>query len=402
VNLALVGGQFLYAVVGALAVGLVAGFATVALRARLSDPVLTTTISFVVPFIAFLPAERLGASGVLATVVAGLVTGARGSHRFDASQRVSDHTNWRTVQFVLEHAVFLVMGLEFRHLVEGLAQNGDSLALAGGVGLLLALLLFAIRALYLAAELPVLRSRDRRALSRDQDLKQRAKRLAAAEPTSERQAGRMDRAERMIANRRADIAFLRDNGRSWRGSLVISWSGMRGVVTLAAAQSLPEDFPYRPLLVLIAFSVAVVTLLGFGGTLPLLIRATRIRGTDQRERRAEVRELLDQVTASSLSLLDDPEQTVVRGTPADPRVIDMLRDRYGRSPADVAEPEEHPDTGANLREQYVVLRRRMRQAAREELLDARAVGSFSTGAIGAAQDILDFDDAREDRIGGRI
>ncbi|MDQ1512663.1 MAG: monovalent cation/hydrogen antiporter, partial [Microbacteriaceae bacterium] len=186
VNLALVGGQFLYAVVGALAVGLVAGFATVALRARLSDPVLTTTISFVVPFIAFLPAERLGASGVLATVVAGLVTGARGGHRFDASQRVSDHTNWRTVQFVLEHAVFLVMGLEFRHLVEGLAKNGDSLALAGGVGLLLALLLFAVRALYLAAELPVLRSRDRRALSRDQDLKQRAKRLAAAEPTSER------------------------------------------------------------------------------------------------------------------------------------------------------------------------------------------------------------------------
>jgi NhaP-type Na+/H+ or K+/H+ antiporter len=402
VNVLLVGGQFLYAVVAGAAIGLVAGFATVALRARLSDPVLTTTISFVVPFIAYLPAERIGASGVLATVVAGLVTRARGGRLFDASQRVSDHTNWRTVQFVLEHAVFLVMGLEFRHLVAGLGKDGASLLVAIGVGVLLAVLLFAVRALYLAAELPLLRRREQRALQREQHLEERAERLAADDDSATgRQADRRDRAERMVARERADLAFLRENGPSWRGSLIISWSGMRGVVTLAAAQSLPEDFPYRPLLVIIAFTVAVVTLLGFGGTLPLVIRATRIRGTDQGERRTEVRELLDQVTASSLSLLDDPEQTMVRGKPADPRVVEMLRERYGRSPADVAEPDEHPDTGADLREQYAVLRRRMRQAAREELLDARAVGTFSTRAISAAQGILDFDDAREDRIVGR-
>ena len=398
VNVLLVGGQFLYAVVVAVAVGLIAGVATVALRARLSDPVLTTTISFAVPFIAFLPAEHLGASGVLATVVAGLVTGIGGSRRFDASQRISDHTNWRTVQFVLEHAVFLAMGLEFRTLVERLGRNGDSLVDALGLGLLLVLLLFVVRALYIAAELPLLRHREGRLLEREHELEQRAQELDRASPESGRDADRKDRAERALAEKRADLMFLRDNGLSWRGSLVVSWSGMRGVVTLAAAQSLPEDFEYRPLLVLIAFTVAVASLLAFGGTLPALIRVTRIRGADAAARRNEVRELLDQVTVSSLTLLEDPQQTVVRGKPADPRVIEMLRDRFGRSPADAAEPEEHPDTGTDLREQYVVLRRRMRQAAREELLDARAVGTFSTRAISAAQDILDFDDAREDRI----
>jgi monovalent cation/hydrogen antiporter len=173
---------------------------------------------------------------------------------------------------------------------------------------------------------------------------------------------------------------------------------MRGVVTLAAAQSLPEDFPDRSLLVLVAFTVAVVSLLAFGGTLPLVIRATGIEGVDRRARRDEVRELLDQVTASSLSVLTDPEQVAVRGAPADPRVIEMLRERYGRSPAEAAEPDEHPTTGSQLREQYIVLRRRMRQAAREELLDARAVGRFSTSAISTAQNILDLDDAREDHI----
>jgi CPA1 family monovalent cation:H+ antiporter len=400
VNLLLVGGQFLYAVVVAVAVGLVAGFATVALRARLSDPVLTSTISFVVPFIAFLPAERLGASGVLATVVAGLTTRARGRRRFDAAQRVSDRTNWRTVQFVLEHAVFLAMGLEFRHLAEGFVDERGMtpLVLALGFGCLLTLLLFLVRALYVAAELPLLRRRERRVLDREHQLAEQVEELQATDATGGREADRKDRAERSLAQKQADLRFLRDNGVSWRGSLVVAWSGMRGVVTLAAAQSLPEDFPDRSLLVLVAFTVAVVSLLAFGGTLPLVIRATGIEGVDRRARRDEVRELLDQVTASSLSVLTDPEQVTVRGAPADPRVIEMLRERYGRSPAEAAEPDEHPTTGSQLREQYIVLRRRMRQAAREELLDARAVGHFSTRAISTAQNILDLDDAREDHI----
>jgi monovalent cation/hydrogen antiporter len=400
VSLAAIGAQFAYSVLVAGVVGLVAGWATSQVRARLSDPVLTTTVSFVVPFVAFVPAERLGASGVLATVVAGLVTGARGAHVFDASQRVSDHTNWRTVQFVLEHAVFLAMGLEFKTLVTEVTRSANTLTQAVLLGLAVTVTLFAVRALYVAAELPVLRRWERLALHRTDALEQRAERLEAYDPEDERKAERKERAERNLAQRRADLRFLQSNGLSWRGAAVVSWSGMRGVVTLAAAQSLPDSFPLRPLMVLVAFTVAVVTLLGFGGTLPFVIRLTGIRGTDRQTRRDEVRELLDQVNRSSLRVLDDEEQRRVRGAEPAPQVLDSLRTRYGYRADDPDEDRNREDDG--IREQFLVLRRRMRQAAREELLDARSVGMYSTRAIRTAQEILDLSDAREDRIADQL
>jgi monovalent cation/hydrogen antiporter len=401
VDLLGIGGSFVVSVLLAIAIGLVAGWITSQVRARLSDPVLTTTISFVVPFVAFVPAERLGASGVLATVVAGLVTGARGARIFDASQRVSDHTNWRTVQFVLEHAVFLVMGLQFKALVTELSHGTNTIVQAAAVGLLVVLGLFLVRAAYVAAELPLLRRWERAALHRADELDQRAERLEAYDPRDRKKAERKDRAERNLAQRRADLAFLQANGLSWRGAAVVSWSGMRGVVTLAAAQSLPDDVPGRPLLVLVAFTVAVVTLLGFGSTLPFVIRLLHVRGVDRQARRDEVRELLDQINRSSLRVLEDRQLRQVNGNEPDPHVLDSLRKRYGYR-ADEDDGADEPRDDDEIREQFLVLRRRMRQAARDELLDARSVGTFSTRAIRTAQEILDLSDAREDRIADQL
>jgi CPA1 family monovalent cation:H+ antiporter len=393
-----IGGGFLYAVTVGVAVGIGIGFATTWVRARLSDPVLTTTVSFIVPFAAFLPAERLGASGVLATVVAGLVTGARGARRFAAAQRVSEHTNWRTVQFVLEQGVFLAMGLELRHLVLELDSRNESLEYAVGIGVVVAALLVVVRAAYIGVTLPLARAADRSALGRMHLLEQRAEELGNLDPGDQRQAERKAAAERRIAQRRADLDFLRRHGFSWRGGVVLSWAGMRGVVTLAAAQSLPDDLPQRPLLVLVAFTVAVVTLLGFGGTLPLVIRATRIPAADAEEFRDELAELMRTVTTSSLRVLNDPEQVRVGGRDADPGVLAALRERYDRSAEDAEEDEQTQEESWDQRRQYIVLRRRMRQAAREELLDARATGNYSSRAITAAQDLLDIEDAREDRV----
>lgn len=391
-------GQFAYAVAVAIAVGLIVGFVTVKVRARLSDPVLTTTVSFVVPFIAYLPAERLHGSGVLATVVAGLFTGAQGARAFAATQRVSDHTNWRTVQFVLEQGVFLAMGLQFRPLLHDLERTDATLGDALWLGLLLTLVLVGVRALYVAGELPVFRWRERRLLEREHRLERAQQDLERVEPETERGAERKARAEKNLAQRRADIDFLRQNGYSWRGGAVVVWSGMRGVVTLAAAQSLPDDFKYRPLLVLIAFTVAVITLLGFGGTLPALIRRIGISGTAPEEVRDELRALVSQVRRSSLAVLDDPESVVVGGASADPRVIERLRRQFSvRGPSD--DRAVRPITeDERLHEQFTVLRQRMRQAARDELLDARAIGTFTSRVITAAQDFLDLDEAREERI----
>ena len=88
------------------------------LRQRLDDPVLNTTISFAVPFLAYFPAEEVDASGVLAVVVAGLVTGTLGSRRFSARDRQTQAITWTTISFILESGVFLAMGYQLPELID--------------------------------------------------------------------------------------------------------------------------------------------------------------------------------------------------------------------------------------------------------------------------------------------
>ncbi len=116
-------GDFAYAVALAIAIGIVVGFITVRIRSRLGDPVLTTVISFAVPFIAYLPAEHFHASGVLSVVVAGLYTGHQSAKYFTAQDRISERINWRTTQFLLENGVFLLMGLELEAIVSQVSRT---------------------------------------------------------------------------------------------------------------------------------------------------------------------------------------------------------------------------------------------------------------------------------------
>ena len=125
------------------------GRLTVLLRQRLDDPVLNTTISFAVPFLAYFPAEELHASGVLAVVVAGLVTGALGSKRFSARDRQTQATTWTTISFILESAVFLAMGYQLPELVDA-ARAETTVGEITGLVLLVVALLVALRFLGLA------------------------------------------------------------------------------------------------------------------------------------------------------------------------------------------------------------------------------------------------------------
>src|SRR5699024_12807214 len=109
-------------------------------------------------------------------------------------------------------------------------------------------------------------------------------RLKESYPDSARVRERVRRWTRFLARRRADVALATTRGLDWRGGAVLGWSGMRGVVTLAAAQTLPRDLPYRPQLVLVAFTVAFVTLLLQGRTLPAVIRWLQV----QRDRKSVV------------------------------------------------------------------------------------------------------------------
>lgn len=384
--------DFAYAVVAAALIGLVVGWFSVTLRSWLNDPVLTTTVSFMVPFIAYVPAEQLGASGVLAVVVAGLVTGHRGARLLAASERISEHTNWLTVQFLLEHGVFLLMGLELRGLVNELETAGGNFGQAVRIGLILTTLVVVVRFAFVVPQMAFVRRDERRSAERSQILGEVKARLDAFAPQDDRSRRRKAKAQNRVAQRTADLQFFERQGLSWRGIFIISWAGMRGVVTLAAAQSLPAGTPHRALLILVAFTVAVVSLVVLGGSLPWVIRRSHIKGDNPTAFRAELDALLDDANKAALAVLDDPAQTNIDGKPADPAVIEMLRARHSNPNRQLGATQRARTD--DFRTQLAVIEGRMLDAARSELLDARAIGAHSSQAIKRAQTVFDLEEYR--------
>jgi len=213
-------------------------------------------------------------------------------------------------------------------------------------------------------------------------------RLNTSHPDHERVRERLTRWTRFLARRRADVDFATTRGLDWRGGAVLGWSGMRGVVTWAAAQTLPRDLPYRPQLVLVAFTVAFVTLLLQGGTLPALIRWLRVHGDGARAEQQELAGLLAELTDAGLAAISD-ENLAATGDDVDPEVLERVR-REARMRLDAArETDEHgPDA------QYRMLRRRALDAERGALLEARSIGAHSSAALSRAQLVLDQEETR--------
>jgi len=357
--------DFAYSSVVAIGVGLVVGVLTVWVRSRLNDSVLTTAVSFVIPFLAYIPAEAIGASGVLSVVVAGLYPGHMGAKHFTASVRISERLNWRTIQFLLENGVFLLMGLELKDIVvdavgrDPQSQNLNAWeAIVLGIGA--ALVLFAIRFAFVGPLLAYQRARARRRDPSGPD---------ATEATG------------------------------WKGGLVLSWAGMRGVVTVAAAQSLPEATPYRSQLILIAFTVSIVTLLLQGGTLPWLIRVLKLRGVDEAADHAEFATLVDELRTAGLQVLESPELSLPTGEPVDESVVDRVRSDAELRSESAWERAHTAALGGDRAEsaphaQYRVLRIEVLRAERAALLEARGRGEFASRILVRAQLMLDQEESR--------
>lgn len=390
--------DFSYAVVVAIAVGLAAGFVTVWVRSKLSDPVLDTALSLVVPFVAFIPAEALGASGVLSVVVAGLYTGHASARSFSAQSRISDRINWSTVQFLLENAVFLLIGLEIRTLVENVNHSDSPLSVweSVGIGLIAMVALVLIRYLLIAPLVYGLRKRGEIEEKRTLRAWLMISYFRNHPVTSARQARRKSRAERHYERRRADLEQAREGRIDWRGGAALGWSGMRGVVTLAAAQSLPDKIPYRDQLILIAFTVAVVSLVVQGGTLPWLIRTLKLRGADANADRQQLAALLDEVSNAGLATLTDPAAAVGLDEELDPEVVERVRQSsYLRAEAAW---ERAGESAAPINERphklYRALRLAVVEAEREKLVEEQRRGRYSTRVLAEAQGLLDLEETR--------
>ncbi|QLD11692.1 cation:proton antiporter [Microbacterium oleivorans] len=376
-------GTFVWGIVAAVAVGVVVGMLNLRIRARMNT-VAATALGFVVPFVAYLPTEHLGGSGLVAAVAAGITTGQGAARRFTAEQRVSDEINWRTVELVLEGGVFLIMGLELRGILDDNVeqQNGPGRAILLALASLAILLI--IRAAYVAGLIFV---QGRRARSRQRDrLEQISERLDSLPPDFAGRGRNPGATRRRLQDMRSrltrafnDLDYYEASPLGWKQGTIIVWAGMRGVVTLAAAQTLPRDTPERELLILTAFLVAVISLLLQALTLPGLVRLLRIPtgSTDPAALRAEHDALDGELRTAAIGRLADPTLSLDDGGRWDARALAIARRRLEQVADD--------DAGALARELQLLII----GAMRERLLELSADGAYSSEVLRESQRRLD-------------
>jgi len=378
--------DFLWAVAGALLIGLVVGVLTVLLRQQLDDPVLNTTISFAVPFLAYFPAEELHSSGVLAVVIAGLATGSLGSRRFSARDRQTQSTTWTTISFILESAVFLAMGYQLPDLVNA-ARAETTTGEIGGLVVLVVLVLVALRFLGLAW--PVLTGRygpDDKSDKARARLGEFEEHLEGFDPSDQREETRLAWARRRLARGRADIDFEDREPVTSRGYLVLAWAGMRGVVTVAAAQTIPIGTDHRATVVLAAYFVALVTLVLFGLSLPQLIARMDFTPVSEQERRGAAQSLLRRIGESAIDSLGPLEEQAVDGEPLDPALITTMKERILPRLIVGTQEREGP---AISRDHLETIQQRYVDAMRDALVSERSIGAYSSATYRHVEGLLD-------------
>ncbi|MEK6344487.1 MAG: cation:proton antiporter [Curtobacterium sp.] len=373
-------GDIAWAVAHAAAVGWLVGWANVAVRRRVSSPAINTALSFAVPFVAAVPTEVLGGSGLVAAVVAGLFTGIVGPRRLPPSHRLSDAQNWRTIELVLEGAVFLTMGLQLSGILRDVRVEhvgiGPAVLIAVGA-LVLTLVVRAAYVVPLLAALSVSARRGARMEERVGEMGRTEDRDAISEMIREHRPGNRQPSERELDRftvrlRRmlADIAYYRRAPLGWREGTTVVWAGMRGAVTVAAAQTLePETTPQHALLVLIAFAVAVLSLVLQGGTIgPLLRRIAEPSPDTSASDAAERRRLIELMRAASESVASAREEPPAR-----------------REELEAADPTElRAWMGREKARRLAVL-----EAQRRAILDARDDGTFDAEVLEAMLQNLD-------------
>ncbi|MCW2685455.1 MAG: sodium/proton antiporter, family [Mycobacterium sp.] len=374
---------FTYSAVLGPIVGAVLGYITLWIRRRLNNPGLETIQGLVVPFAAFISAEHLHASGVLAVVVAGFVVG-HGSLDAGYQTRLQERYVWNSVDVMLEAFVFAYIGLQLRFVLEDLRAAHESLVDVGLASAVVLAVVLVIRPLC------VFLMFSRGVLSRHVESKLSVPipaaggRGALGTKRRTRPPGRW----RALVDRRA---------LTWQENVVVSWTGMRGVVTLAAASGIPmttvdgEPFPERATIQAIAFVVSVGTLLLQGWTLPVLIRRLRLSFDEDRAydsvetTKAEqvvheaADEVLERFEAEAPPELDRATLADIRNTIA----------RHSQDADEMPDPEAHTPRA----EIFSALYRQVLSAQRAALIAERDAGKIDDEAVRAMLERLDLQEA---------
>jgi monovalent cation/hydrogen antiporter len=342
--------EFVLSGVGGLAVGLIAGRFIRELRRRLDDPPTEITISILSGYAAYLPAEELGFSGVIAAVTVGIYMGWHTPELTTAVMRMQGVSVWEILTFLLNAVLFLLVGLQLPGIIDDL--QGEAAGSLIGWGLLISAIVIGVRLLWTLTTPFLIRALDRR--------------------------------ESMIARRS-----------SWRQRMITGWAGMRGSVSLAAALAIPlstdagAPFPERDLIIFLAFAVILATLVGQGLTLAPLIRWSGIHddGEDEREEVAA----RSRLAAAALERLDElgGEDWVLDDT------LERVRGMYGYRQRRFAALEDGDNMEYEERSSaYMRLMFDLLDAQREALISMRNGMEISDEVRRKVERDLDLEESR--------
>ena len=331
---------------GGAAVGFGVFLVVARLRKLITDPVLDTAISFVVPFGTYILAEKINASGVIAVVVTGLLLGHKAPIVQTAQSRIAERMNWRTIAFVLENTVFLLIGLQAHWIVHDVSESDLSSRLIVGV---CAAVLVGCIVLRIAWVFPA--------------------RYLLIRPGPDPTTGQRP---------------------PWTFTLILGWAGIRGVVTLAAAFVIPEDTPNREVLLLIAFTVVAGTLFIQGLSLPMLARRLHVPAPDPMEDALARATLLQQASKAGYLVLKKMEYDDQQG------VTELIKQRIEQrnfaawerlgTQADVESPSEL----------YARIRLEMIDAERKRVLEVRDQGQVASDIVSEVLAMLDVEESMID------
>jgi CPA1 family monovalent cation:H+ antiporter len=334
--------------VGGVAIGLAAGWLSVWVRVQLEDSPVEITVSLLTPFAAYLPAEALGASGILAAVAAGLYVGRKGIARFTPETRVRARAVWQMVTFLLNGLGFILIGLQLDAIVDQLGEFSYGTLL--GYAAVVCGTLIGVRFAWVFGVPLVMRLLP-----------------ADAQPYP-----------------------------SWKSLLVVGWAGMRGVDSLATALALPlltaagTAFPQRNLILFLSFSVVLATLVGQGLTLPPLIRWLGIPNDREAEREEMTAHLA--IAEAALKRLEE-----LSGEPwVDPEAAAQLRTHYERQARHFqARLSPQPDGKHRRRAaNYYRLRLELLDAARRAALDLRERDVINDEVLRHVERDIDLEELR--------
>lgn len=345
------GGRFLLNAAVGIAIGLAVGIVVARLRSAVDDPPTEIAISLFTPYFAYLPSEALGVSAVLAAVTAGIYLGWLSPQLITPTTRIQAFAVWGIVQFVLNAALFTLVGLQLPSVIDGISDLSASSLIGYAVAVCAAVIVIRFVWIYPATYLP-----------------------------------------RLLSPRLRE----RDPSPPWQVPTVLGWTGMRGAVSLAAALAIPvtidsgAPFPQRDLIIFLTYAVILATLILQGLSLPLFIRKLGVEADETTAQREATARLL--AARAAMDRIDQlAREDWVREDTAQ-RLKGAYEFRIRRFSARFDETDDGAIDERSMNYQRLV--REALEAQRAEIVRLRNAGRINDDIMHRIERDLDLEDTR--------